>query len=223
MLGPPPSGAESLLRHLGRSSVVDGRRIGDGGRAVDREPDVDRGPALNRGLPGTCGESAGIDDETLVAAATALRQFHDAQTGYDPPPTATWSAWFADWPARTRPVICHNEFGPAHALRRPDGTLTMVDFGLVAPGPRLLDVAYSAWAWVLLTGEDRSRRLRLFSDVYGLSVTQRSRLVRAIRRRIVMHIAILRHPSFAGAAWRPLVRTLRTLDLEWHLLDHALD
>ncbi len=196
MHGPPPSGAESLLRHLGWGDHVDGEPLGEWWTS----------------------------DETLAAAATALRHFHDAQAGYDPPPTATWSERFADWPARKRPVICHNEFGPAHAVRRPDGALAMVDFGLVAPGPRLLDVAYSAWTWVPITADvecDRPRRLRLFSDVYGLSATQRTRLVRAIRRRIVMHMDILRRDEERPTV-RPLVRSLRTLDLERHILEQAV-
>ena len=197
MLGPPPAGAQSLLRHLGLRGQVDGEPLGD----------------------------AWTSDEALAAAATALRRFHDAQAGYDPPPATTWSEWFTGWPARKRPVICHNEFGPAHAVRRPDGALELVDFALVAPGPRLLDVAYSAWTWVPLTADldgDRPRRLRLFADVYGLSVTQRTRLVGAVRRRIVMHLEILRRPEFAGAPWRPLVRSLRALDLERHRLEHAV-
>jgi len=183
----PPSGASSLLQHLGWT--------------------------IPHGSPAKLPPS----DEALTAAATTLRRFHDAQAGFSPPPDATWNEWFADWPARSRPVICHNEFDPAHAVPRPDGTLAMAGFDLVAPGPRLLDVAYSAWAW----GCESPRRLRLFSDVYGLSPTQRTRLVRAIRRRLVIQIALVKR---AGPRLedRPLVRSLRTLDLERHRLEKAM-
>ena len=209
MRGSPPSGAESLLRHLGW--------VGDPAGEVGQYPLAEWWTS----------------DEALAVAATTLRRFHDAQVGYQPPPTAAWSTRFDDWPARRRPVICHHEFGPPHAVRRPDGTLAMVDFGLLAPGPRLLDVAYSAWTWVPIacdddlvrcgwTSPDRPRRLRLFSDVYGLSPTQRTRLVRAMRRRIVNHIMILKQPEFDRPTVRPLVRGLRTLDLERHLLEYAL-
>ena len=187
-----PSGASSLLQHLGWT-VPDGERV--------------QHPL----------EGWWTSDEALTAAAATLRRFHDAQADYEPPPTATWSEWFADWPARKRPVICHNQFGPAHAVRRPDGTLAMADFDLVAPGPRLLDVAYSAWAWEC----DRPRRLRLFSDVYGLSPTQRRRLVKAIRRRVVKEIEIVKRGG-PRPAERPLVRSLRALDFERHLLEQAV-
>jgi aminoglycoside phosphotransferase (APT) family kinase protein len=183
-----PSGASSLLQHLGWT-VPDGERA--------------RNPL----------EDWWTSDEALTAAAMTLRRFHDAQAAYEPPPTATWCAWFADWPARKRPVICHNEFGPTHAVRQPDGTLAMIGFELAAPGPRLLDVAYSAWAW--LPESDRPRRLRLFSDVYGLSATQRTRLVRAIRQRVVIEIG-------RRDGTHPWVRSLRTLDLEHHRLEAAL-
>jgi hypothetical protein len=197
--GALPSGASSLLQHLGWT-VPAGERA--------------RFPL----------EGWWTSDVALVAAATTLRRFHDAQADYEAPPTATWSEWFADWPARKRPVICHNEFGPAHAVRRPDDTLAMADFGVVAPGPRLLDVAYSAWTWVPITGDvecDRPRRLRLFADVYGLSPTQRTRLIRAMRRRVVAHIEILKRDEERPTV-RPLVRSLRTLDFERHLLEQAL-
>lgn len=190
----PSSGASSLLQYLGWT-------LPDGERA--------RYPL----------EDWWTSDEALAAAATTLRRFHDAQAGFSPPPAATWSEWFADWPARKRPVICHNEFDPAHAIRRPDGTLAMVDFGLAAPGPRLLDIAYSAWAWA--PESDRPRRLRLFSDVYDLSLTQRTRLVRAIRRRIVKQIEIAKRDG-PRPAEQPLLRSLRTLDFERHRLELAL-
>ena len=69
----PPSGASSLLQHLGWT------------------------------IPAPFTVRNGWGDEALTAAATTLRQFHDAQAGYSPPPDATWCEWFADWPARTRP------------------------------------------------------------------------------------------------------------------------
>jgi aminoglycoside phosphotransferase (APT) family kinase protein len=213
-----PSGASSLLQYLGWT-VPDGERA--------------RNPL----------EDWWRSDEALTAAARTLRHFHDAQAAYEPPATATWSEWFADWPARKRPVICHNAFGPAHAVRRPDGTLAMIDFDLASPGSRIYDVAYAAWTWVPIFSDrdsitlgwhrpDRPRRLRLFADAYGLIPRDRHRLVRTIRKRIVDHVEGIRRLATAGAPAyvrivqkghlrRPL-RDLRLIDYERYTLEHAL-
>jgi hypothetical protein len=196
-------------------------------------------------LEGECGEYPlaphWVTDEALVAVATMLRMFHDAQYGFQPPPGAVWRS-FGPPPPDTE-VICHHDAAPHNVIWRPDGTLALIDFDLASPGARIYDVAYAAWTWVPLFSDrdsytlgwkrpDRPRRLRLFADAYGLIPRDRYRLVRTIRKRIVDHIEGIRRmaaagdPAFVrivrrGHLRRPM-RDLRLLDYEQHTLEYAL-
>jgi hypothetical protein len=110
-------------------------------------------------------------DATLIAAGRTLRAFHDASRGFD---GARWQ-----WPAHEpREVICHNDFAP-YNLMFEDGRLTgVIDLDLASPGPRALDLAYTAYRFVPLTdpanpdapfpgvGEQR-RRLDVLCAAYG--------------------------------------------------------
>src|SRR5690349_1201395 len=110
-------------------------------------------------------------DATLDAVAHTLRAYHDASTGF------TGERW--QWPAHEpREVICHNDFAP-YNLMFEDGRLTgVIDLDLASPGPRVLDLAYTAYRFVPLTdpanpdapfpGEDEQRRrLEVFCNAYG--------------------------------------------------------
>lgn len=86
-------------------------------------------------------------DQTLVAVAHLLRRFHDASVGFVAPPGCCWQ-WPAHEPAE---VICHNDFAP-YNLMFEDGQLTgVIDLDLASPGPRVLDLAYTAYRFVPLT------------------------------------------------------------------------
>jgi phosphotransferase family enzyme len=110
-------------------------------------------------------------DETLDTVAKTLRAFHDASAGFE---GAQWQ-----WPAHEpREVICHNDFAP-YNLMFEDGRLTgVIDLDLASPGPRALDLAYTAYRFVPLTdpanpdapfpGEpEQRRRLTAFCAAYG--------------------------------------------------------
>jgi catechol 2,3-dioxygenase-like lactoylglutathione lyase family enzyme len=110
-------------------------------------------------------------DETLQAVAQTLRAFHDAGVGFE------GERW--QWPAHEpREVICHNDFAP-YNLMFEDGRLTgVIDLDLASPGPRALDLAYTAYRFVPLTdpanpdapfpGErEQRRRLTALCAAYG--------------------------------------------------------
>lgn len=86
-------------------------------------------------------------DETLVAVARCLRNFHDASVGFVAPPDGCWQ-----WPThKPDEVICHNDFAPYNLLFE-DGRLTgVIDLDLASPGPRVLDLAYTVYRFVPLT------------------------------------------------------------------------
>jgi phosphotransferase family enzyme len=111
---------------------------------------------------------------TLDAVARFLRAFHDASVGFVAPEGGRWQ-----WPAHEpQQVICHNDFAP-YNLMFEDGRLTgLIDLDLASPGPRVWDMAYTAYRFVPLTdpgnpdapfpGEDaQARRLAAFCAAYA--------------------------------------------------------
>jgi hypothetical protein len=113
-------------------------------------------------------------DATLTTVAACLRAFHDASLGFVAPSGGRWQ-WRAHEPQQ---VICHNDFAP-YNLMFENGRLTgVIDLDLASPGPRVWDVAYTAYRFVPLTdpanpdapfpGEDgQLRRLAAFCAAYG--------------------------------------------------------
>jgi hypothetical protein len=234
--GPWTTAVHALLRHLEAVGFTGSPRV----LGID-----DRGREVLEYLDGECGDYPlgphWTTDEALVAVGTMLRMFHDAQAGFVPPAGATWRAFGPPPPGAD--VVCHHDVAPHNVVWRPDGTLAMIDFDLSSPGHRIYDVAYSAWTWVPLFSDrdsetlgwrrpDRTRRLRLFADAYGLSADDRARLVPVVRSRIVDHNEGIRRmaeagePAFVrlverGHLKRPL-RDLEVLDAEGEYWQRAL-
>jgi hypothetical protein len=81
----------------------------------------------------------------LTDVARSLRQWHEATMGFD----VSGSTWGLD--ARDpREVICHNDFAPYNCVFRDGRLVGAIDFDLCAPGPRLWDIAYTAYRFVPL-------------------------------------------------------------------------
>lgn len=81
----------------------------------------------------------------LTDVARSLREWHDATIGFDVA-GATWGLDARDPPE----VICHNDFAPYNCVFR-DGRLAgAIDFDVCAPGPRVWDIAYTAYRFVPL-------------------------------------------------------------------------
>lgn len=125
-------------------------------------------------------------DETLADAARLLRRYHDATVGFKPAVEAVWQFAYPD--TAEHEVICHNDFAPYNCVFVDQRLRAVIDFDTAGPGPRLWDVAYTAYRFVSLhadeplTLSERARRLHLFCDEYGLGY--RSELLDTIERRI---------------------------------------
>jgi hypothetical protein len=113
-------------------------------------------------------------DATLSAVARTLRAFHDATVGFTAPADGRWQ-----WPAHEpRQVICHNDFAPYNLLFQDEQLTGVIDMDLASPGPRVWDMAYTAYRFVPLTAPDnpdapfpgtdaQRRRLADFCAAYG--------------------------------------------------------
>ena len=113
------------------------------------------------------------DEETLSSAAQLLRRYHDAVATFIPPPDARWRVVA---PGRHE-VICHNDWGPYNALFEGHRPVVMLDWDSAGPGPRIWDLAWSAYTSVPLNTKGlgpngmpiatRAARLATFSETYG--------------------------------------------------------
>jgi hypothetical protein len=84
-------------------------------------------------------------EAVLGDVARALREWHDA--------TATFDRTGAVWglPARDPDeVVCHSDFAPYNCVFRAGRFAGAIDFDLCSPGPRLWDIAYTAYRFAPL-------------------------------------------------------------------------
>jgi hypothetical protein len=118
--------------------------------------------------------------QVLTSVARALREWHDASASFD----RTNAVW--ELPARSPiEVVCHTDFAPYNCVFRDATFAGAIDFDLCAPGPRIWDIAYTAYRFVPLmppreavdcdapgerspfTPEKANVRLEMFLDAYG--------------------------------------------------------
>jgi Phosphotransferase enzyme family len=115
-----------------------------------------------------------LAERTLVRVAQLLRAYHDATTTFAAPPDAVWQ-WVAHEPAE---VICHNDFAPYNLMFEQGEPTGVIDFDVASPGPRVWDMAYTAYRFVPLTAPENpdvahpgdaemQRRLEVFRAAYG--------------------------------------------------------
>ncbi|HVX43361.1 MAG TPA: phosphotransferase, partial [Mycobacteriales bacterium] len=144
-------------------------------------------------------------DEALIAAAQAIREFHDLSVGF------TGTGWLTDGadPSGVAEVICHNDLAPFNLIYRSRSVAAIIDWDGAAPGRRAWDLAYAAWRLVPLHRPgyaglvgwpdlDRARRLALFVDSYGLDEPGRAGFVELIRERQIRTIEGMRRLADAG-------------------------
>ena len=114
-------------------------------------------------IPGHVPDDLGhFDDAQLAAAARLLRRFHDATSDFP---------FVLDMGAE---VMCHNDWGPPNAVFRDRLPCGIIDFDTLAPGLRLWDLGYFAFAWLDLgdedyTGGEQIRRLDVVAQAYGMA------------------------------------------------------
>jgi Phosphotransferase enzyme family len=112
-------------------------------------------------------------EESLVAVAQLVRQFHDLTAGSEL--------------AGDQEVVCHNDLSPKNTVYRDLGQglrpVAFIDWDLAAPGARVHDVAHLCWQYVGLGPgvadvAEAARLVRVIADAYQLS--DRARLVETI-------------------------------------------
>ncbi|WP_217548765.1 phosphotransferase enzyme family protein [Streptomyces sp. GbtcB6] len=164
-------------------------------------------------LPGEVGHDFAApqvrSDASLIAVARLLRSFHDASASFAQRPDDVWQL-----PAREpAEVVCHGDAATYNTVFRDQLPVAFIDFDTAHPGPRVWDVAYTAYRFVPLYAPDEveltlpvpeaRRRLTLFADTYGLSDRERAALpaVAAVRLRALVEWmyaeAAEGHPAFA--------------------------
>jgi len=85
-------------------------------------------------------------DGVLVEIARRLREWHDATVTFERRPGDVW--W---WPGkRPAEVICHVDFAPYNHVYRDGEFVGLIDLDICYPGPRLWDLAYTAYRYVPL-------------------------------------------------------------------------
>lgn len=85
--------------------------------------------------------------DILTTVAKRLRQWHDATASFGRHADDVW--W---WPGKLpAEVICHVDFAPYNHVFRNGELVGAIDFDICYPGPRLWDLAYTAYRYVPLT------------------------------------------------------------------------
>ncbi len=133
-------------------------------------------------LPGDVGFQPYIwSDDSVIAAATLLRAYHDTTRSFVPPADAVWPDTSPD---HHHEVICHNDFAPYNLVFAQQKPYALIDFDGAGPGPRIWDVAFGVYWFAPLSFSsdltDRAladlhaggRRLRLFCTTYGIPPTE---------------------------------------------------
>jgi aminoglycoside phosphotransferase (APT) family kinase protein len=160
-------------------------------------------------------------DVSLAAAASLVRQLHEAARGYVP---GHVEFRFHPYPPRTGEIISHGDLGPWNTVYREGVPVAFIDWDSVGPIEPLLDLAAAAWAFVPLAAPEQLReagfdplpdlpaRLRLFVDAYGLP--DRRTILPALQRCKLLAAERIKHwPLDAAEAADNL--EYRAQELRW--------
>jgi Ser/Thr protein kinase RdoA (MazF antagonist) len=149
-------------------------------------------------IPGTViGRWRRFPDADIEAVAVMLRNLHDASRGLVAT-AAGFSRELAGTYAGPDAVVCHHDPGPNNVVFDGGVPVAFIDFDFAAPGHRLEDVGYLAWSWCISSRPDRGpaaqqgRQLGILANAYGLSGTERHRLVPAVAARLRRNLTFWR-------------------------------
>lgn len=191
------------------------------------------------GEVGTLSPSAPLPDwfrtpEACWAIGRWIRLFQFAQAGFVADAAKPWRRAPG---AVLRPgqVVVHHDVSPYNTVRRPDGSLVVLDWDFARPGDPIEDLAWAAWRWVPLMAGSRwrgefgigeealhthqQRNLAALLDGYEPSVRQRRMLKDAILEQMTRHASDLEDmarsdPAFADLVDRDFARAARD-DARW--------
>ncbi|QHQ61033.1 phosphotransferase [Anaerocolumna sedimenticola] len=129
-------------------------------------------------------------EDSLIRCAQLLRRYHDAVQGFigisDYYTNEEHNAVPGKW---ENEVVCHNDAALYNIVFKDEVPVALIDFDLAKPGPRIWDIVYMLYTSVPLasfaidynTGKsipynpelhaaDRTRRISLFMDAYGIKI-----------------------------------------------------
>jgi hypothetical protein len=161
-----------------------------------------------------------ITDETRLASLGRLvRAYDDAAASFTPPPDVLAGASSAEppgippAPAYPPEMIGHVDITPENVVFRNGRAYALIDFDLAKPATRA-DEMFNAMLWwgplfdprdvdLLLRHLDVPRRVRILADSYGLSGTDRERImeVAVLRTRRSWYLMKLRAQT-RGGGWQ---------------------
>jgi len=161
-----------------------------------------------------------IADETRLASVGRLvRAYDDAAASFTPPPDARPGAEAAGSPgippapAYPPELIGHVDITPENVVFRDGQAYALIDFDLAKPATRA-DEMFNAMLWwaplsdprdvdPLLRHVDVARRSRILADAYGLSGTDRERImeVAMLRTRRSWYL-MKQHAETRGGGWQ---------------------
>ncbi len=142
-----------------------------------------------------------LDEETssldaLVSSAKLLRAYHDA--------TVNFNYDLKNWmlpPKEPMEVICHGDFAPYNVVIMNNEVIGIIDFDTAHPGPRLWDISYAVYQWSPLKSQDNSdsfgslqdqaERTKTFCDIYGVSQSDRKKLIPMVIDRLETLVAFM--------------------------------
>lgn len=170
-----------FLRHL-RAAGFDGASFPVGVDADGRE----RLDFIDGGVPLPPYPAWAQADSVLASLARLMRRFHEAASSFSPVPVDTWSAEMADPKGGT--VVGHNDVCLENVVFRNGHAIGLLDFDFAAPGSPVYDLACMTRMCVPIDDPqsaallgwapaDRTARLALVADHYGLDDPQRVELI----------------------------------------------
>jgi Ser/Thr protein kinase RdoA (MazF antagonist) len=128
----------------------------------------------------------------LKSAGQLLRKLHDHSQGFIDKYDVNKFTWML--PTREpAEVICHGDFTPYNVSLNQNRVTGVFDFDTSHPGPRIWDLAFSAYCWAPLKANQEGqladlsvqvKRTKIFCDAYGASKEQRSQLVATVVTRL---------------------------------------
>jgi hypothetical protein len=146
----------------------------------------------------------------LARIGRMIRDFHDAVTGFTPPPDAAWQVVIPPEDDGGGEIIAHHDLAPWNLVTDGD-TWTFIDWDGAGPGSRLWDLAYAVKAFVPLSADpswqrpDAAARVRVLADAYGLDEEQRRCLAPMLARRArAMHDLLAAGHAHGRQPWARL-------------------
>ncbi|MFC1409536.1 phosphotransferase enzyme family protein [Streptacidiphilus sp. N1-12] len=143
-------------------------------------------------------------DDSLRTVGRLLRALHDADADFPRRPEDVWLLP----PREPAEVICHGDAATYNCVFRDGLPAAFIDFDTAHPGPRVWDVAYTAYRFVPLhaPGSDegtlppaeQGRRLRLLAEAYGLTADERAALAHTVVDRLHALVDFMTERAAAG-------------------------